>query len=78
MGPTAFEFSFARSIVCGGPTIQCYTKELGQLLVTIVAMGVYLSCTAMLEAGHVWSFVFPRYIADPNLGIHFGRARAGT
>src|SRR4051812_40879698 len=45
------------------------------LLVTIVAMGVYLSCTAMLEAGHLWSFVFPRYIANPNLGIHFGRAR---
>ncbi len=45
------------------------------LLVILVTMGVYLVFTAICEAGHLWSFVFPRYIADPTLGIHFGRAR---
>jgi O-antigen ligase len=24
---------------------------------------------------HMWQFVFPKFIADPTLGIHFGRAR---
>jgi O-antigen ligase len=27
------------------------------------------------EVAGLWSLVFPRYIADPSLGIHFGRAR---
>ncbi len=44
-------------------------------LVALVVLGVYLAVTAILEAGHCWSLVFPRYISDPNLGIHFGRAR---
>jgi O-antigen ligase len=39
------------------------------------AMGVYLAFTGVAEVAGQWSFVFPRYIADPKLGIHFGRAR---
>lgn len=38
-------------------------------------MGVYLALTGLAEIGGKWSLVFPRYIADPTLGIHFGRAR---
>ena len=38
-------------------------------------LGLYLSFTAVCEVTANWQFVFPRYIADPNLGIHFGRAR---
>jgi N-acetylglucosaminyldiphosphoundecaprenol N-acetyl-beta-D-mannosaminyltransferase len=45
------------------------------LLACFAALGVYLGLTAILEWQGVWSLVFPRYIADPNLGIHFGRAR---
>lgn len=37
--------------------------------------GVYLSLTAFCEVTHAWQFVFPKQIADPQLGIHFGRAR---
>ncbi len=48
-------------------------RNWSHLLVTLVAMGIYLACTAIFEAGHLWAFVFPRYIADPTLGIHFGR-----
>ncbi|TWT89700.1 O-Antigen ligase [Pseudobythopirellula maris] len=45
------------------------------LLGALVALGVYLGVTALLETAGVWSLVFPRYIADPELGLHYGRAR---
>lgn len=41
----------------------------------ILLFGVYLSLTAVLEITKQWSLVFPSFIGDPNLGIHFGRAR---
>jgi O-antigen ligase len=39
------------------------------------ALGIYLAVTGVAELKGQWSIVFPRYIADPTLGIHFGRAR---
>jgi exopolysaccharide biosynthesis WecB/TagA/CpsF family protein len=45
------------------------------LLAGFVVLGTYLGLTAMLEIAGRWSLVFPRSIADPSLGIHFGRAR---
>jgi O-antigen ligase len=42
---------------------------------TLAIYGIYLAITGILEITHQWSFVFPRTIADPGLGIHFGRAR---
>jgi O-antigen ligase len=36
---------------------------------------VYLAITAILEVYGQWWGVFPRYIANPKLGDHFGRAR---
>lgn len=41
----------------------------------LCAFGVYLAAIGLFEAAEMWSFVFPRYIADPTLGLHFGRAR---
>jgi O-antigen ligase len=41
----------------------------------MVGLGTYLAVTGLLEITGQWSFVLPRYIADPTLGIHFGRAR---
>ncbi len=41
----------------------------------MIAFGVYLSLTAMCEITGQWSLVFPRHIANPDIGIHFGRAR---
>lgn len=41
----------------------------------LAGLGLYLALTAFLEVGRVWGLVFPRFIADPDLGIHFGRAR---
>lgn len=45
------------------------------LLGSLVAVGGYLSVTAVLEKLHLYGLLLPRYIADPAVGIHFGRAR---
>jgi O-antigen ligase len=41
----------------------------------LALFGVYLAGTAVLEIAGQWSLVFPRHIADPEAGLHFGRAR---
>jgi N-acetylglucosaminyldiphosphoundecaprenol N-acetyl-beta-D-mannosaminyltransferase len=48
---------------------------LTRLLVGFVVLGIYLAATALFEVGGHWSLVFPKYIANPALGTHFGRAR---
>jgi O-antigen ligase len=50
-------------------------RDWSRMLVALVVLGVYLACTAVFEVCHCWSLVLPRYISDPSLGIHFGRAR---
>ena len=44
------------------------------LLKTVTLIGVYLGATAIAEM-FAPSLVWPRYITDPSLGIHIGRAR---
>jgi O-antigen ligase len=41
----------------------------------LTLFGIYLSLTAIFEVTKQWSLVYPQFIADPTLGIHFGRAR---
>lgn len=50
-------------------------RERNYLLVGLVALGVYLGLTAWAEGLSVNSLVFPRYILNPAIGEHFGRAR---
>jgi O-antigen ligase len=50
-------------------------EQLPPTFVVIVALGFYLDFTAFMEIAKQWTLVFPRFIADPELGIHFGRAR---
>jgi len=45
------------------------------LLVCLTGLGTYLAITGLAEVSHQWWAVFPRFIADPTLGTHFGRAR---
>jgi O-antigen ligase len=45
------------------------------ILVTLTCFGVYLAVTGLLEVSQQWSLVFPHYIANPDIGLHFGRAR---
>ena len=42
---------------------------------TLACLGVYLAVTGLLEVSGQWWAVFPKHIADPTAGIHFGRAR---
>ena len=44
-------------------------------LILLIGLGCYLGVTAVFEAAKLWGLVFPRFISDPTLGIHFGRAR---
>ncbi len=37
--------------------------------------GIYLGLTGIAEMTGQWWCVFPGYIADPKIGLHFGRAR---
>ncbi|MCG8447980.1 MAG: O-antigen ligase family protein, partial [Pirellulales bacterium] len=45
------------------------------LLGCLSVLGVYLAVTGVAEVHGQWWAVFPRFIADPTLGTHFGRAR---
>ncbi len=45
------------------------------LLAGLSLLGLYLALTGIAEVKEQWWAVFPRFIADPTLGTHFGRAR---
>ncbi|WP_238348685.1 O-antigen ligase family protein [Ornithinimicrobium pratense] len=57
-----------------GPLIFSTTGRRDLLLKGLTAMGLYLGVTAVLEV-FAPQLVFPRYIVDPEVGMHFGRAR---
>lgn len=50
-------------------------RDRAVLLRTLVIVGAYLGVTAFMEKAGLRGLVLPRYIADPSVGIHFGRAR---
>jgi O-antigen ligase len=45
------------------------------LLAGLSALGVYLAVTGIAEVKQQWWAVFPRFVSNPNLGTHYGRAR---
>ncbi|MCK4850474.1 MAG: O-antigen ligase family protein [Phycisphaerae bacterium] len=52
-----------------------YQRLITGILWIFFAFGVYLTFTAFCERFELWSLVWPRFIADPNAGLNFGRAR---
>lgn len=50
-------------------------RDIRLVLGCVFGLGVYLTFTGWCEHLEIWSLVFPRYIADPNVGIHWGRVR---
>ncbi|MEM7477101.1 MAG: O-antigen ligase family protein [Planctomycetota bacterium] len=56
-------------------TSKIEPSQMRVVLYAVLGLGLYLSVTAVLEIIQMWSLVFPRFISDPTLGIHFGRAR---
>ncbi len=51
------------------------SKHWKWLLTGLSLLGLYLALTGIAEVKEQWWAVFPRFIADPTLGTHFGRAR---
>jgi O-antigen ligase len=45
------------------------------MLGCLTGLGLYLALTGFAEVSGQWWAVFPKYIANPTLGAHFGRAR---
>ncbi|NOY29028.1 MAG: WecB/TagA/CpsF family glycosyltransferase [Planctomycetes bacterium] len=45
------------------------------LLAVLSVLGVYLAVTGIAEVTQQWWAVYPRFISDADLGLHFGRAR---
>ena len=57
------------------PVVFCTRERRNLLLWVLLAMGAYLGLTAIFEYVGPGRLVYPSYIADPDVGIHFGRAR---
>jgi putative inorganic carbon (HCO3(-)) transporter len=57
------------------PVVFRTARERAILLTTLVALGAYLSLTSLFETVGVHALVFPKYILDPNFGLHADRAR---
>jgi O-antigen ligase len=49
--------------------------EVALLMWLLFGLGAYLGLTAFFEFFRVEAFIFPRHIANPNIGIHADRAR---
>lgn len=50
-------------------------KRMRKVLIFFCLTGVYLGMTAVFEAHRLHALIFPRFIDDPSVGIHWGRAR---
>jgi O-antigen ligase len=55
--------------------LPCSEATLRRYLGLFCALGLYLGLTAVFETCGPQALVFPRWIMDPGLGNHFGRAR---
>ena len=55
--------------------LEITQRQWSRLLAALVGLGIYLAFTGACEVAGQWSLVFPHYISNPDLGIHFGRAR---
>lgn len=61
-------FLFAKHIVNN-------TQRIKKLFQFLLIIGIYLALTGIFEHFRITTLVFPRYIMNPNAGIHWGRAR---
>jgi len=50
-------------------------SKISRVYGVLAVLGIYLALTGLMEVAGQWWAVFPRHIADPKAGIHFGRAR---
>lgn len=57
------------------PIVYGDRRSRDTLLTVMVGLGAYLGFTAIAEAVGWRGLVFPSYINDPSVGIHYGRSR---
>ena len=57
------------------PLVLHSARQRNLLLLLLLGLGTYLGLTALLEIAGPHALVFPRYIVNPNYGLHYGRAR---
>jgi O-antigen ligase len=60
---------------CLAPLVFGTARPRNFLLAVLVATGAYLGVVALLEGVGLTSLTIPSYIRNPNLGLHYGRAR---
>ena len=63
------------ALFCLAPIYFRTEQQRRVLLGGLIILGGYLGITALFEGLGANALIFPRYIVDPNVGIHFGRAR---
>ena len=63
------------ALFCLAPIYFRTERQRRILLAGLIGLGAYLGLTASFEGLGINALVFPRYITDPAVGIHFGRAR---
>ena len=57
------------------PVLFGTARQRRLLIGALVGLGLYLGLTGTLEGLHLYRFIFPHYIAEPNVGIQWGHAR---
>jgi putative inorganic carbon (hco3(-)) transporter len=57
------------------PLAFATSRQREVLLITFVVLGGYLSLTTIFETAKLDALVWPKYILDPNYGLHAGRGR---
>lgn len=57
------------------PVIYTTRRKRQMLLTALVALGAYLGLTVLFEMAGVNALVWPKYILNPNYGLHFGQGR---
>jgi O-antigen ligase len=63
------------ALYCFLRTSRLDPKAMRPAFVVLVLLATYLSITAIAELLKLWFLVYPKFIADPSISIHFGRAR---
>jgi putative inorganic carbon (HCO3(-)) transporter len=57
------------------PVIYTTRRKRQMLLTALVILGAYLGLTVLFEMAHVNVLVWPKYILNPDYGLHFGQGR---
>src|SRR5262249_49789165 len=54
------------------PVVFARERQRRFLLAALILVGAYVGLTNIFETVHLHALVFPKYIADPAIGLHFG------